>query len=201
MLKLQDIMTRELLTVSPELSIREAIELLVARHVSGAPVVYAGKVVGVVSTTDLLEFAAGLPGRKEFDARDELSELDDEPTTEPSDDDGAQGTYFTELWDDDVADVKERFERANFGELGALDAHRVSETMTGVPVYALPPGASVEEAADLMRRARIHRVLVMNGSTLEGVVTTTDIANAVADHKLTARTYVFGAGNRFDDRR
>ncbi len=36
MLKLRDIMTRDLLTLSPDLSIRNAIESLLARRVSGA---------------------------------------------------------------------------------------------------------------------------------------------------------------------
>ena len=49
-------------------------------------------------------------------------------------------------------------------------------------------------------RARFHGVrknrwpaskLVMKGRRLEGVVTTTDITNAVADGKLTAHTFVF----------
>ncbi len=39
MLRLRDIMTTELVTVAPELSLRDAMELLVTSHVSGAPVV------------------------------------------------------------------------------------------------------------------------------------------------------------------
>ena len=62
MLRLRDIMTTDVLTVSPELTIRDAMALLSTRHVSGAPVVASGKVVGVLSGTDLLEFAAALPG-------------------------------------------------------------------------------------------------------------------------------------------
>lgn len=58
MLRLRDIMTTELVTVSPELSLRDAMELLVTSHVSGAPVVAQHRVVGVVSATDLLGFAA-----------------------------------------------------------------------------------------------------------------------------------------------
>ena len=53
MLKLRDIMTRELVTLSPEHSLREAMSILSSRPISGAPVVTNGKVVGVVSLTDL----------------------------------------------------------------------------------------------------------------------------------------------------
>ena len=49
MLRLRDIMTTELLTFSPETSVRDAMESLAAKHVSGAPVVAGTKVVGVVS--------------------------------------------------------------------------------------------------------------------------------------------------------
>ena len=42
-----------------------------------------------------------------------------------------------------------------------------------------------------MREHAIHRVLVMEQDRLRGIVTTSDIAAAVADHKLTTRTYVF----------
>ena len=76
-------------------------------------------------------------------------------------------------------------------EWNFLEEHTVSEAMTRTPVHALTPDIFVTIAADYMRRAKIHRVLVMKGQRLLGVVTTTDITNAVADGKLTAHTYVF----------
>jgi hypothetical protein len=39
--------------------------------------------------------------------------------------------------------------------------------------------------------AAVHRVLVMDGESLIGSVTTRGIASAVADHEPTTRTYVF----------
>ena len=44
----------------------------------------------------------------------------------------------------------------------------------------------VELAADKMRTAGVHRALVIDEDALIGIVTTTDIADAVADHRLTA---------------
>lgn len=58
-------------------------------------------------------------------------------------------------------------------------------------VFSLAPGTPVPVAADRIRTAGVHRVLVMHGNRLLGIVTTKDIANAVADNKLTAHTYVF----------
>lgn len=75
-------------------------------------------------------------------------------------------------------------------EWNALDEHTVEEAMTR-DLFALPPETSVELAADRMRTAGVHRVLVMQEPTLVGIVTTKDIADAVADHKLTTHRYVF----------
>ena len=51
MLALRDIMTADVVTVSPQTTLREAMELLAQRHLSGAPVVSGGELVGVVSAT------------------------------------------------------------------------------------------------------------------------------------------------------
>jgi len=58
MLKARDIMTTDLLTIQPECSIREAIELLLDRHISGLPVVdHAGRLVGILTEFALLAVA------------------------------------------------------------------------------------------------------------------------------------------------
>ncbi len=55
MLKARDIMTKEVLTVQPQTSVRELAALLLERKISGAPVVdEAGKVLGVVTESDLI---------------------------------------------------------------------------------------------------------------------------------------------------
>ena len=60
MLRLRDIMTRDVFSAAPDMTIRDAMELLSERHVSGAPVVDGGKVVGIFSATDLLVLLAEL---------------------------------------------------------------------------------------------------------------------------------------------
>jgi len=75
MLRLRDIMATDVVAISSEASVREAMELLSRHHVSGAPVVNGSTLVGVVSATDLMEFAAALPGvPTELDTREEWSE-------------------------------------------------------------------------------------------------------------------------------
>jgi CBS domain-containing protein len=150
MLKLRDIMTRDVVSAAPDMTIRDAMELLSERHVSGAPVVDGGKVVGIFSTTDLLVL---------------LAELND---TTPS-------LTF----------------RRRRGRTAPLEDVTIDEVMTR-KVHSLPPDCSVDEAAALMGAKQIHRVLVMLGDVMLGIVTTSDVAKAVAEHRISNRTYVFG---------
>ena len=196
MLRLRDIMTTDVLTVNPETSLREAMELLGRHHVSGAPVVAGSAVVGVVTTTDLVAFASSLSGVPT--ARDTADALDfDEVTPEVAEDEIEGSVFFTDLWDDAGADVVEREASIAAPEWNALEEHDVSEVMTRVPLHTLSPEADARLAAALMWSERIHRVLVTDGDQLVGIVSTLDIAKAVADHRLVDRTYVFDVGSAF----
>ena len=191
MLRLHEIMTRDLVTLSPEHTLREAMSILASKHISGAPVISNQTVVGVVSLTDLAELASSTPGVPT--ERPELAEWGewDEPLELPEGEE-PPSAYFQRLWDDSGAEVGERIAELEGPEWDTLQEHTVGEAMSRV-VQSLPPDTSVEEAAQFMRNHSIHRVLVIEDGRLLGVATTKDIADAVADHRLTARTYVFGA--------
>ena len=189
MLRLRDIMTKDVVTVSPELTVRDAMVLFAGRHLSGAPVVASGKVVGVISATDLMEFASSLPGIPTERPSSQEEEEWEEPIEELGEDEAPQA-YFADTWEDAGADVTERMGEVSGPEWNALEEHTVTEAMTRA-LFSLPPNTAVELAAQRMREAGVHRVLVMQDAELLGIVTTKDISNAVADHKLTARTYVF----------
>jgi CBS domain-containing protein len=64
-------MTREVVTLDPEMSLRDALDILTARRISGAPVVEADKVVGVLSAMDIIEFLATTPGVPDVTNADE----------------------------------------------------------------------------------------------------------------------------------
>jgi CBS domain-containing protein len=189
MLRLRDIMTTDVVTVGPELTIRDAMALFATRHVSGAPVVASGKVIGVISATDLMEFTASLPGvpaeRSESAAEDDWTRVDEEVP-----DEDVPMAYFADKWDDAGADVSERMIEVSGPEWNALEEHTVAEAMTR-SLFSLSPDTPVELAADRMRGIGVHRVLVMQDDALLGIVTTKDISDAVADHKLTTHRYVF----------
>ena len=187
MLRLRDIMSTNVVTVSPETSIREAMELFGRNHVSGAPVVSGGKLAGVVTGGDLMTFASALPGvpteRELADASNaydnEISvERDAEDETEPA------AAYFAELWADAGLDASERASTVSTPEWNFLEEHDVSEVMTRAPLTTLPPDADVDTAASLMKKRKVHRVLVCEGEALVGIVTAMDITKAAADHRL-----------------
>jgi CBS domain-containing protein len=60
-----DVMTRDVITVPPSLLLKDFALLLVEHRISGAPVVERGEVTGVISEADILEKQRG-PGEKRF---------------------------------------------------------------------------------------------------------------------------------------
>jgi CBS domain-containing protein len=58
-MKVQDLMTKDVVSVRPETSLRAAAGLLVEHGVSGLPVVRGNEVVGVLSETDIVAKASG----------------------------------------------------------------------------------------------------------------------------------------------
>jgi len=178
MLKLSDIMTRQVVTVTPQTTLRDAVELFTAKHISGAPVVSGSELVGVISASDVLGFAAatpdvptGMPQPSAWDSSsdatfaEEVADFSDQP-------------YFAELWADDSIDVAERMNPVESLEWSLLDEHTVDEVMTR-GVVSLEPDDDVLAAAELMGRKRIHRVIVVEDDRLVGVVSALDVACAV----------------------
>jgi CBS domain-containing protein len=182
MLRVRDAMTRDVLTVTSESTLREAVDLFVSRHVSGAPVLDGQRVVGVVSATDVLEFVATNPPvpRQRADQR-EIGEWAELPASEPAD--AAPGAYFAEMWEEADAETTQRFADSDGPEWDVFAEHTVQEVMTRT-VCSLPSAQSITAAAEYMKTASVHRLLVIDEGKLVGIITSTDIARAVADHQL-----------------
>jgi len=192
MLRVDEIMTADPVTVSPETTIREPMELLGNRHLSGAPVVSGGELIGVVSATDLMTFAAAVPGVP-TERDDGWSEIPEPPLdAEVEQEAEPASAFFSDLWDDSGVDVNGRISNVDTPEWNALEEHDVSEVMTRAPLITIAPSAHVEMAAELMRQHRIHRLLVTDGRRLLGVISTSDVSRAVADHRFHTHEYVFG---------
>lgn len=194
MLRLRDIMTTDVMAMSSETTLREAMELLARRHVSGAPVLTdRGELVGIVTAMDLMAFAATLSGvPTERETQQEWGEFGEQSVEEEVADEATPGSaYFSDLWDDVGADVSERMDAVAGPEWNVLEEHTVSEVMTRTPLVALPSDSPAAAAAELMRTNGIHRVLVADDGRVVGIVSALDIVRAVAERRFTARTFVF----------
>jgi CBS domain-containing protein len=188
-------MTREVLTLAPELPAREAMTLLTARHVSGAPVVAGHRVLGVVTLTDLVQLAAVLPAVPTW--RREVPEPGEPPDALEFDElvegDAPPSEYFTDLWADSFVDVATRLAVPDAPEWSALDDCIVADAMNRGGL-ALRPGASLGEAARFLRQHGIHRALVMEGEALRGILSASDLVRAVAEGVLAAAEPAARAG-------
>jgi CBS domain-containing protein len=179
----RDIMSRDVVALSPDLTLRDTIELLAARHIGGAPVIVGGRVAGVLSVSDILEFEVATPGVPA--TRAEASEQGELDVSESWEDEEAEapGAYFSEFWEDAGADVSQRFEALAGPEWDMLDEHTVSEVMTE-EIRAVRPDTTIPKAAAYMLKNGIHRALVLNDKALIGIITATDIMRAVAEGRL-----------------
>lgn len=150
---LTDLMKTDLVTIPADMPIPELARLLSRRMISGAPVVDdRGTLVGVVSLSDVAAWSAtGQPARLQS---------------------GRRNLYYSDLEVEDY--LVGSFTVEDFGPMGV-----VRDIMTPA-VYSLPETSTVLEAAELMRRSHVHRVLVTREGKAVGIVTTMDLVGELA---------------------
>jgi CBS domain-containing protein len=171
MSKLRDIMTEEVVTLKPEMTLREAIGILRAENVHGAPVVQGGEVVGVASVSDILDFEVQTPLVPiEYQSQDEWPGYQDE-TSEID-----VPTFFSDTGESTSVDLAS-------ADWDLLGDHLVGDVMTR-GLLALPPETPLDQAAKYMATRGIHRVLVMDGMRLLGIASASDFVRAVAEHRI-----------------
>jgi CBS domain-containing protein len=133
-MKVSEVMQTDVQTVRPDAVVNDAVVSLAESHITGLPVVGGGgRLVGVISTTDILA------------------------SEEEAEDQAAREALFE----------------------GTL----VRDLMTPRPV-TIAPNATVNEAAQQMLYADVHRLFVVDQEQVLGVISTTDIMRAVATGQL-----------------
>jgi CBS domain-containing protein len=150
-----DLMNPLVLTVRQDMGLPELASFLVANDISGAPVEDgSGKLVGVVSLTDI---AAVL-------AKDDESE------------EGDRSDYFASEWDEGPsADEIE--------ELPAdATALSVGDIMTS-DVYTVGDETPVSEIAEAMIANHVHRLLVTREDRVVGIISTSDLLGLLVEEK------------------
>lgn len=173
-LHLRDLMQRDVVAVAPDLTLRELVELFAEQEVSGAPVISGGKVVGVVSTTDIYDLREDVGGLTPSGGT--LGEVAARRSGEPT-------GLFADEWEPSDVDAQAWLRATRDEDWDVLDAYTVAEIMTR-DVVSQPSNTTVKKAARYMLEAGIHRVLVIDRGVLQGIVTTTDIVRAVAEGRL-----------------
>ncbi len=144
-MRAHQIMTKDVMTVTPHTSIEDAARIMLRTHVSGLPVLDdAGKLVGIVSESDFLRRSEIGTGRK----RPAWLQFLIGP--------GRAATDF----------VRER-------------GRKVEDVMTENPI-TVGEETALEELVRLMEKNGIKRLPVMSGNTLKGIVTRSNLLQAVA---------------------
>lgn len=181
MVRVRELMTPDPVSVGADETLRSAVEVLVGAEVGGAPVTRGGEVVGVVSLTDVVSFEADEPGVPTH-RPGLLGPLEEEYAGDP---DALEEPlrWFVEMWEDVPADVATRLAEPEGPEWDRLDEHTVDEVMSRL-VLSVGPDDAVEEAARVMDRENVHRLLVVEDGEAVGILTALDVVGAVARGRL-----------------
>ena len=152
-----DIMQRDVVTVSPSNTLRDAMELMTENHVGGLPVVDSrSQCIGLVSATDILNY------------EQEHSDETDEGNAESA-------RYYdseAEQWETLRLSA---FALEKFGDI------RVSEVMA-CDLVSVSRGTPLARVAQTMRDAGVHRVLVTDEKQrLFGIVSALDFVKLIAE--------------------
>ncbi len=147
-------MQSDVVTVHPELQLRELESVLLRERIHGAPVVEGGRVVGVVSRSDVVR----------------QLKLEEERI--------ADAAYYLEPFDADRR-APEQDERI-FEGVGARTAKlRVRDIMIQ-DVVSVPPDAPLAEVARCMLERPVHRILVLEEGELRGLISSLDLVRHLA---------------------
>ena len=158
----RDLMQKDVVRLESDTSIASAVESLEENGISGAPVVDASeRLVGVFSLRDAARSEALNGGR--FGLRrgdDRVPDWVDEEH-----DDGS-------ILEEEISD-RDDYSTASGG------GDTVSEWMNPT-VIAVSPEASLKDVCRVLERERIHRVFVVDGRRLQGVISSLDIVRFLA---------------------
>jgi len=149
----KDIMTAPVLSVTEDKNLREVLELLAEKRISGFPVVDAeNQVIGIISDTDIIRYSHTINVIP-------LSNL------------SGWVSPYAEI--SDLASMRKGFD--------LLHTTRVGQVMTK-KVYTINENEPATAAAILMNRRKINRIPVVDaGGKLVGIITRADMVQCMAN--------------------
>jgi CBS domain-containing protein len=151
-----DVMNPSVITVRDDLTVQEVAALLTEKEITGAPVTNPrGKLVGVVSVTDIAENAA--------------EGADFSP--------GGNATRLGRH------DLEGRASRGELRDLHLDNAGLPVRDIMTPTVFTVPESTPVSKLAKTMISGRIHRLLVTRRGRIVGIVTALDLLKLLVDRK------------------
>jgi CBS domain-containing protein len=154
-LEAADLMQRDIVTVAPQDSLRDALALMTDNHVTGLPVMdEKDRCVGLITATDILTYEQ------------------DHDETDPEDHMVQHFNPDLQQWESVPTSA---FGLEEFGDV------RVEEVMSADLMW-VEREASLREVARKMLDERVHRVLVMDGhGRLYGIISSFDFVRVLAE--------------------
>lgn len=157
-MQVSDVMRRAVVTVRPSDTLPRLEELLSRHRITGAPVVDGGEVVGVISRSDVI---------RQLEL--ERSRFED-------------SSWYFEAFDSEQRSA--RLDKEIEIAIGARHSTvQVRDLMTS-EVLSIEAGASLSAAARRMLERRVHRLLVMEGGELVGLVSSLDLLGGLANSNV-----------------
>jgi CBS domain-containing protein len=156
-LRARDVMKTEVKVVDPDMSLVDFERLLLQQRIGGAPVVKKGELLGMVSRSDIIRVLS---------LEQSMAEVQ-------------SGAYQRQAYD-----VQRRAVELIGDQVGRrMQELKVKNAMTEVRAR-VSPDAPIIDVAKLMMEHRIHRVLVVEGSALKGVISRIDLVALIADGRM-----------------
>jgi CBS domain-containing protein len=157
----RDVMQTKVRTVGPTLPLAELERAFLEARVSGFPVVDGDQLVGVVSRSDIVRKLATEQSVAEY-----------------------VSDYHRDVGGFDGFRATESPEQLAAHAASRLGAAVVEDVMSRTPVLVSPDDPIGEVARQMVER-NIHRLPVVHGGRLEGIVTSLDLVNLIAEGSLT----------------
>jgi CBS domain-containing protein len=154
-------MRTEVVTVPPELPLSELADVLLRHKIQGAPVVEDGRLVGIISRSDVV---------RQLKVEEERIS-DSSFYLEPFDAD----THRAEDHESVLQSAASRMPKLCVRDMMIMDLVTVS------------PATPLEDVARRMLEERVHRVLVTEGGALRGILSSLDLVALFADGRVTLR--------------
>ncbi|MGC8812061.1 MAG: CBS domain-containing protein [Candidatus Aenigmatarchaeota archaeon] len=156
MKKVRDFMSCNVICLSPEDSIFDAAKVFSEKNISGAPVVKDGKIVGIISISDIIRFISMKLQKADISQIPSLSLL-----------------LF-----DFIRSSKDYLVFKK--EIGKISRAKVKNAMS-TKVICISPEASIIEAASLMEKNDVNRLPVVENEKLVGIIAREDLVKALIE--------------------